>query len=113
MARPNKADPAARKSLPPATTMQGREDQLVNLALDVVEKQMLDGTASSQTLAHWLKLGSSRHRKEMQKMQVELDLANAKIRQMESASQGDEKLERALKAFRNYSGQEEDEEYDA
>ena len=73
---------------------------------------MLDGTVSSQTLAHWLKLGSSRHRKEMQKMQADLDLAYAKIQQMEQSGQGDEKLERALKAFRNYSGQPDEDDYE-
>ena len=42
--------------LKPATTPEGRENEMVSLAIDLAEKQIREGTASSQVITHFLKL---------------------------------------------------------
>ena len=51
---------ASKKQHRPATTPEGREKQLIALATDLAEKQLREGTASSQVITHYLKLGSSK-----------------------------------------------------
>ncbi len=50
-----RALPLDRKPLPPATTPEEREKQVINYAYELAEKQMLAGTASSQVITHFLK----------------------------------------------------------
>ena len=46
----------------PALTPEARENQLIYLATNLAEQQLLDGTASSQVITHYLKLGSTKER---------------------------------------------------
>ena len=59
------------KKIRPALTPEARENQLIALAVDLVEQRLLDGTASSQETTHFLKLGSMRNRLEMEKLEEE------------------------------------------
>lgn len=90
----------------PATTPEGREGQLVSLAMDVAEKQMLEGTASSQVVTHFVKLGSSRERLEQERLKQENDLLRAKVKSYEGAETIQELYKAALTAMATYSGQE-------
>lgn len=56
-----------RKPTPPALTREGRENQLIDLAIDQAEKELREGTASSQVLVHYLKLASTREKREKEK----------------------------------------------
>lgn len=96
----------------PATTPEGRENQLIALAMDLTEKQMRDGTASSQIITHYLKLGSSRERIEQERLAQENELLRAKIDAMASAKRVEELYETALNAMRSYAGQEPMEVYE-
>lgn len=87
---------------PPATTVQGRENQVVALAYDVAEKQLLSGTASSQVITHFLKLGTERERLERIKLEQEALLARAKVEQLASAGRIEELYAEAMDAFRGY-----------
>lgn len=93
-------NPASRR--PPATTPQGRENQVVALAYDVAEKQLLSGTASSQVITHFLKLGTERERLERVKLEQETLLAQAKVEQLASAARIEELYAEAMDAFRGY-----------
>ena len=53
----------------PALTPEARENQLVSLAVDLAEQQLRDGTASSQVITHYLKLGSTKERLEKEKLE--------------------------------------------
>ena len=53
---------------PPATTPEARENQMVSLAIDLAEKQLAEGTASSQVITHYLKLATSREQLEKEKL---------------------------------------------
>ena len=90
----------------PATTPEGREQQLISLAADLAERQLVDGTASAQVVTHFLKLGSTRERAEQERLQNENLLLSAKIEQMASARRIEELYETALNAMRSYSGQD-------
>ena len=59
-------------------TPEARENQLVSLAMDLVEQRLLDGTASSQETTSILKMGTAKARLELEKLQVENELNRAK-----------------------------------
>lgn len=90
----------------PAETKQGREDQLVSLAVDLAERQLADGSASAQVVTHFLKLGSSREQLEQERLANENDMLKAKIDQIASADKREELYNNALEAMRAYTGQE-------
>lgn len=90
----------------PATTLEARENQMVALAVDLVEKQLREGTASSQVISHYLKLGSSRERLEQERLAGENRLIEAKVEAMASAKRVEELYGQALNAMRSYAGQE-------
>lgn len=96
----------------PALTDENREGQLVSLAMDLAEKQMIDGTASSQIVSHFLKAGSTRERIEKDRLRREVELLEAKVESLQSAKRVEELYSEALSAMRTYAGQvvEEDEE---
>lgn len=90
---------------PPAKTPQGRENQLVSLAIDLAEQQLASGTASAQVITHYLKLATARERAEVARIENENRLTTAKIEQIASAQRQEELYSNALQAMRAYSGQ--------
>lgn len=103
---------ARRKDLPepekskrrPATTPEGRENQLVSLATDLAEDQLRRGTASAQVISHYLKLGSSRERLEQERLRHENELLVVKREALESQKRVEELYENAIRAMRSYAG---------
>lgn len=96
------------KKLPPATTPEGRENQLIVLAIDLAEKQLAEGTASSQVISHFLKLGSTKERLEKEMLQSQKELIQAKTENIKSSKKSDALFANALNAMRAYSGREEE-----
>lgn len=104
---PRKKDvPLERPIPPPATSIEGRNDQMINAAFDLVEQRFYAGTASAQETVHFLKLGSTRGRLEEEKIKAENLEKAARIKELESRQTGEDMYNRALAAFRGYSGQE-------
>lgn len=98
---------------PPAKTPEGRENQMISYAVDLAEKQMIEGTASSQLITHYVKLGSSREKLEQERLVRENDLLRVKAETIESQKRTEELYGKALNAMRRYAGQEpETDEYD-
>ena len=95
-----------RRKRRPATSEKGREDQLISLAVDLAEKQLIEGTASSQLITHYLKLGSSREKLEQERLKGENKLLEAKIEAMASAKRIEELYSEALSAMKAYAGQD-------
>lgn len=89
----------------PALTPEARENQLISLAVDLAEKQLQEGTASSQVITHYLKLGSMKERIEREILEKQKELISAKTKAIQSTEKNEELLERAIKAFTTYSGQ--------
>lgn len=88
---------------PPATTPEGREKQMVALAIDLAEKQLAQGTASSQVITHFLKIGSTKERLEKEMMEQQKELIKAKTEAIQSEKRVEELYLNALNAMRNYS----------
>lgn len=88
----------------PAMTEESREHQLVSLAIDLAERQLSEGIASSQVITHYLKLGSTRERLEQERLHRENLLLDSKVEMMASAKRVDELYAQALDAMRNYAG---------
>ena len=99
------------RAIRPALTPEARENQMISLAVDLAERQLQEGTASSQVITHYLKLGSMRERLEREKLEEENKLLKAKTAQIQSMKRVEELYEEAIKAMRNYSGQGEQDEY--
>lgn len=95
----------------PALTPEGRENQMISLAIDLAEQQLREGTASSQVITHYLKLGTERERLERERLAEENRLLKAKTKAIENAEEVKLLYEQALKAMRNYGGQGEPDEY--
>jgi hypothetical protein len=89
----------------PALSPEARENQLVSLAVDLAEKQLSEGIASSQVITHYLKLGSTKERIEKEILEKQKELIEAKTQSLQSAQRIEELYKNALNAMRNYSGQ--------
>lgn len=96
------------KKLRPALSPKAREDQMISLAMDCAEQQMLAGTASSQVITHYLKLGSELTKLEMKKIECEIELSKAKREALASSDHLEELYRGAMNAMRGYKGDEED-----
>ena len=92
------------KRIRPALTPEARENQLIALAVDLVEQRLLDGSASSQETTHFLKLGSMKNQLEMEKLREENKLLKAKTESIQSAKRVEELYAEAINAMRRYSG---------
>lgn len=98
----------------PASTPEARENQLVSSAIDLIERRILDGTASAQETLYFARLGSSRETLEQERLRHENEKLKAQIENMASAKRVEELYDAAIAAMRNYSGHtvEEDSPYD-
>lgn len=106
MGRAKAANPASsQQMMRPGLTPESRENQLIALAVDLAERQMREGTASSQVITHYLKLGSTRERLERERLEEENKLLRAKTKALEDQKEIKELYADALKAMRRYSGQ--------
>lgn len=96
--------------LRPAITEEGRENQLIALAIDQAEKQLLEGTASAQVLVHFLKLATTKERLEKEIMEKQKELLAAKTEAIQASKSSEELYAKAIAAMRRYSGHGGDEE---
>ena len=95
----------------PALTPEARENQLVSLAVDLAEKQLLEGTASSQVITHYLKLGSTKERIEREILEKQKELIEAKTQNLQSAQRIEELYADAISAMKRYSGNGDRDDY--
>lgn len=94
----------AKKSRPPLTA-EGKEKQMISLAMDCAEERLRNGTAPSQLIVHYLKLGSEKNRLEMEKLKEENKLLRAKTEAIKSLKSQEELYANAIKAMRRYAGE--------
>ncbi len=100
------------KALPkmrPALTPEARENQMIALAMDLVEERLRNGTASSQETTHFLKLATRSEKINQQLAEKDLELKEAKRQAIQSQARIEELYANALKAMQRYSGHEDDE----
>lgn len=93
---------------PPAMSPEERENQLIALAVDLAEQRLIERTASSQEIVHFLRLASTKERLEREKLEQENQLLKAKTESLQSAKRVEELYQNALDAMRSYSGNSKD-----
>lgn len=90
--------------LRPALSPEAEENQMIALATQAARKQLLEGTATSQVICHYLKLGTAREKLEREKLEEDIKLTKAKTAAYESAKHMEELYADAIKAMRSYGG---------
>lgn len=113
MARVKAVNSNPTPKLRPALNPEARENQMIALAMDLVEQRLRDGTASSQETTHFLKAASQKSKLELEKLKLENELTAAKTKALANAEEIKALYEDAIKAMRKYAGHgdDEDEEY--
>lgn len=104
-------EPSHPGRLRPVTTPEARESRCISLAYDLVERRLLDGSASSQETTHFLKLATEEARLKREALRADTRLREAKTESLESGKRIEDLYENAIKAMRNYSGNGDPEEY--
>lgn len=99
-AKKNSSEVSVRPPLSP----ENRESYLSSLAMDLAEQQLRDGTASSQVITHYLKLGSLKHKEEMEKLRRENELLKEKAETLRAAKRSEAAFADAMAAFKGYQG---------
>ena len=95
----------------PALTPEARENQMIELAMDLAEQQLRDGTASSQLITEFVKRGSTKARLEKEILAEQKQLISAKAESLQSQKRIEELYSEALRAMRRYNGQGDPDEY--
>lgn len=104
MAREKVISKKNERPLKPALSPEARENQMISLAMDLVEERLRNGTASSAETVHFLKLATVREQLEREQLAKQNELLTAKTDSIHSAQRTEELYENALKAMRSYSG---------
>ena len=99
-----KTSQSSQRTQRPALSPEARENQLIAKAVDLAEKQLMDGTASSQVITHFLKMGSTKEKLEKEMMAEQKKLLEAKTAALQSQKQVEILYKEALNAMRSYSG---------
>lgn len=87
-----------------ASTPEVREAQLINLAYNLAEEQLREGTASPSIVNHFLKLSTQREALELENLRSKAKLQEAKAQQIDTAKANEELTKAAIDAMKNYSG---------
>jgi len=106
----SKKGTSVKNDMKPALTPEARENQLIYLATNLAEQQLKDGTASSQVITHYLKLGSTKERIEKEILEKQKDLLVAKTESLQSSKRIEELYSNAITAMKRYSGHGTDED---
>lgn len=96
--------------LRPALTPEAEENQAISMAFDLAKKQLQEGTASSQVITHFLKLGSTKERIEKEILEKQKELISAKTQAIKSADRIERLYVDAISAMKKYSGHGDEDE---
>lgn len=88
----------------PALTPEAQENKMISLAMNLAEQQLMDGTASSQVITHFLKLGTTKEQLELEKLKKENRLLEAKAEAINSMKRTEELYKAAMAQMKIYSG---------
>lgn len=95
----------------PALDLEARQNQLIAKAIDLVEKRLDEGTASSQETTHFLKLGTTKFKLEQEILEKQKELIEAKTESLKSEEKMEKLMTEAIAAIRDYQGRGEPDEY--
>lgn len=106
MSKPKESGNKPSPNFRPATTIEGREQQLISLAFNLVEERLRNGTATSQETTHFLKLGSTKERLEREMLEKQNALLAAKTEAIQEQKRVEELYTNAINSFREYRGEQ-------
>ena len=89
---------------------EARENRLISMAMDLAEERMANGTATAQEICHFLKLGSEKSRVEVEKLELEKKLVEAKTENIRAQKEMTTMFNNAISAMKKYSGNMDDDE---
>lgn len=96
-----------KKSKRSPLSLEEQENEMISLAVQLAEQQLREGTASSQVITHYLKLGTMKERLEREKLEEENKLLRAKTEALQSGKEISELYSEALRAMTMYRGSDE------
>lgn len=86
----------------PLLSPDAKENYMIGLAVDLAEKQMIDGTASAAVITHYLRLGTEKAKLERVKLENENKLLDAKARQIDSSQDNESLAKQVLESMKDY-----------
>lgn len=98
------ADSSSKGVSDPLYSLENRETRMISLAYDLAEQRLKDGTATSQEVVHFLRLGTEKDRLEREILKTKNELMTAQKEALESAKAMEELYSNALSAFATYRG---------
>lgn len=104
MEKETKTTSKVKRRRPPARSVRARENQMISLAVDLAEKQLIEGTASSQIITHYLELASSKEKLKIEKLENENKLLKAKTEALGSDKELKKICLDAIEAIKSYRG---------
>jgi len=84
-------------------SQEAYEQYLINLAYNLVEERLLNGTATSQETTHLLKMGSAREKRAAELERMQIELMAAKKENLESQRRMEGLYKEAIKAVKSYA----------
>lgn len=88
----------------PPLTPEASENQMIALATEVAREQLINRTASSQVIVHYLKLGTVKAQQELEILKANTELAKAKTMSIQNSQDQDEMYAKAIEAMTTYKG---------
>ena len=103
VSKKNSVDKIQRK-FAPATDTESRENQLISLAVDAAERELLKPNPSNQIVLHYLKLGTTKLQLEKEKLRKENLVLERKAAVLDASVRSEESYAKAVAAMQIYSG---------
>ena len=109
----NSSKPSRKRSSPGLpTSPKAREERIRAKAMDLAEKKIEDGTASSQLICHFLKMNDPDEQIRHEKLEKQRDLIVAKTENLNAQRRTEAALDRVERAMKRYSGISDEIDYD-
>ena len=93
----------------PLLSPSGQVDDLGDLAIDLIRKRLIEGTASSQETTQLLKIVASKEKERLEKelLEAQIELARMKAQSIAAADEIKDMYKAAMDAFSSYRGSDE------
>lgn len=106
MAKKKDLAPSSERKIRPALTPEARDNQLIALSYDLVEERLRNGTATAAETTHFLRLGAmkEKNRLELELMESERKLKEAKVDMIQQEKVRTELYKEAIAAMQEYRG---------
>lgn len=102
---------------PRGKTVESRENDCIALAMDLAEQHLREGTATSQEITHFLRMGSTKERLEKEVLENKCALLQAQVDSLKAQERTEELYAKAIRAMQSYQPSrdeydDDDEDYD-